>query len=91
MSSDRKTLTSDAGGLAEAGLFQMSSDRQILTSAALALGRIDRDGLRALTSLSVNETEAMALALVILGLVAIPPGHPTPDTLVHQPQKGFQK
>ena len=69
----------------------MSSDRDILTVAARALGRIDRDGQRALTSLSVNEIEAMAIALVILGLVAIPPGASTPDILVTQPSKGSTK
>lgn len=65
----------------------MSSDREILTASAKALGRIDRDGPRALTGLSVNEIEAMALALVILGLVAIPPGQPVPETLINQKQK----
>lgn len=56
----------------------MSSDANILTAAGRALGRIDRDGERALAGLSVNEIEAMALALVILGLVAIPPGQNLP-------------
>lgn len=60
----------------------MFSDREILTVAARALGRIDRDGQRALTGLSTDEIEAMALALVILGLVALPPGHPVPETLI---------
>lgn len=87
MSSDRQILTSSAGGLTEARLFELSSDRQILTAAAKALGRIDRDGQRALTGLSVNEIEAMALALVILGLMAIPPGHPVPETLINHKQK----
>lgn len=67
----------------------MSADREILTDAARALGRIDRDGERALTSLSTHETEAMALALVILGLVAIPPGQPTPETLTIPTLKGI--
>jgi hypothetical protein len=48
----------------------------ILDRAARALGRIDRDGPRAITTLSVAEIEAMALALVLLGLAPIPPGTP---------------
>jgi hypothetical protein len=87
MSSDRQPLILDAGGLAEARQFQMSSDREILTAAARAIGRIDRDGNRALTGLSVNEAEAMALSLVILGLMAIPPGYPAPETLINHKQK----
>lgn len=69
----------------------MSTDHEILAAAGRAIGRIDRDGPRALTSLSTNETEAMALALVILGLVAIPPGQPTPDTLINPTLKGASR
>lgn len=49
---------------------------EILARAARALGRIDRDGHRALTALSVQEVEAMALALLLLGLAPVPPGAP---------------
>lgn len=65
----------------------MFTDSAILTAAGRALGRIDRAGERALTGLSVNEIEAMALALVILGLEAIPPGQPAPAIIV-SPEKG---
>lgn len=54
------------------------SDRDILIAAARALGRVDLLGVRGITLLSVNDIEAMALALVILGLVAIPPYQITP-------------
>lgn len=59
------------------------TDRECLITAARALGRIDRDGLRGITLISVNDIEAMAVALVILGLVAIPPeALVAPDQLV---------
>ncbi len=48
------------------------TDRDILVAASRALGRIDELGVRGITNLSVNDIEAMSLALVILGLVAIP-------------------
>lgn len=54
---------------------------EMLELAARALGRIDRDGPRAVTLLSINEIEAMAEALVILGLHPIPPGAPAPARL----------
>lgn len=49
------------------------TDRDILIAAARALGKVDALGLRGLTGLSVMDIEDMAVALVILGLVAIPP------------------
>lgn len=59
------------------------SDRDCLVAAARALGRIDRDGLRGVTMISTNDIEAMAVALVILGLIAIPPeALVAPDQLV---------
>ncbi|MDN5785722.1 hypothetical protein [Pseudorhodobacter sp.] len=63
------------------------TQREILTIAARALGRIDVQGLRGLTLISTEELEAMALALVILGLVAIQPGAQAPETLTYPPQK----
>ena len=58
-----------------------------LETAARAVGRIDRDGLRGLTGISTRELEAMAGALVVLGLVAIPPGAPAPARLVITPER----
>ncbi|OJY33170.1 MAG: hypothetical protein BGP11_05460 [Rhodobacterales bacterium 65-51] len=55
-----------------------ATDRDVLITAGRALGRIDLYGPRGLTLLSLDEIEAMALALVILGLVAIPPHQITP-------------
>lgn len=66
------------------------SDRDVLISAARALGKIDLLGTRALTNLSLHEAEDMALALVILGLAPIPPLQlQAPDQLVFPRLKEF--
>ena len=57
----------------------MRTELDILVSAGRALGRIDQSGERGLSMLSLDDIEAMALALVLLGLVAIPPGAPAPE------------
>lgn len=59
-----------------------ANTRQMLELAGRALGRIDRDGVRASTSLSTDEIEAMAGSLIHLGLIAIPPGAKAPETLI---------
>lgn len=59
--------------------------REILETAARAIGRIDRDGDRGVTMVSKDEIWAMALALVHLGLIAIPPGAPAPEQLLNIP------
>lgn len=56
--------------------------RALLERAALALGKIDRDGLRGLTTLSTADIEAMALTLVAFGLIAVQPGQRMPERLV---------
>lgn len=55
--------------------------RQILEGASRALGRIDAQGVRGLTGLSVADIEDMALALVAFGLIATPPGETPPAHL----------
>lgn len=61
---------------------RFTGTRDMFEAAARALGRIDRDGLRGLTGVSVNEIAAMAGTLAALGLVPVPPGAPTPDQLI---------
>lgn len=56
---------------------------EMLELAARGLGRIDRWGLRGVTGLSIDEIEAMAEALVLFGLIPIPPGSPAPEHLVN--------
>ncbi|GAB1477740.1 hypothetical protein MASR2M74_02820 [Paracoccaceae bacterium] len=68
----------------------LRSDRDILISAARALGRVDLYGNRALTGLSLQQIEDMALALVILGLAPIPPLQlQAPDRIVFPRLKEF--
>ena len=50
----------------------------VLALASHALGKIDLWGRRGVTMLSIDETEAMALLLAALGLIATEPGKPAP-------------
>jgi hypothetical protein len=61
--------------------------RQILEGASRAVGKIDRDGIRGLTGLSVEAIEDMAWSLIYLGLVATPPGEDPPEDLIFNPEK----
>ncbi|MBP9184270.1 MAG: hypothetical protein KBF78_14135 [Fuscovulum sp.] len=63
------------------------SQRQMLEMAARAVGRIDRDGVRGATRVSVDEIAAMAGVLVTLGLVPVQPGEAFPLTLINPLQK----
>ncbi len=63
------------------------TQRQMQELAARAVGRIDRDGVRGATRVSVEEIAAMAGVLVTLGLVPVQPGEPFPATLIIPPQK----
>lgn len=66
------------------------TDREILIAAGRALGRIDLMGIRGITLISVQDIEAMAVALVILGLVSIPPSQLLPpERLIHTPSKEY--
>ena len=57
------------------------TERQMLELAARAVGKIDRDGIRGVTRITADETVAMALTLVCLGLIPIAPGAIAPETL----------
>lgn len=59
----------------------------ILRQAATAIGKIDLWGRRGITMVSADEIEAMALTLAALGLVAVQPGQPFPETLIRLPSK----
>lgn len=54
------------------------STTEMLARASRALGKVDQYGLRGITMLSVDETEAMALTLAMLGLVPTRAGDPAP-------------
>lgn len=55
------------------------SEAEMLEAAARGVGRIDRDGDRGVTMVSKEEIWAMAMTLVCLGLIPIPPGACAPD------------
>lgn len=62
----------------------------ILQRASAALGRIDLHGRRGVTDLSVDQIEAMALLLALLGLIPTLPGKAAPAiffTPVEEPLK----
>jgi hypothetical protein len=68
----------------------LRSDREILISAARSLGQIDLNYTRGRTSLSLDDIEDMAVALVILGLAPIPPLQlQAPEQLVFPRLKEF--
>jgi hypothetical protein len=60
---------------------------QMLEVAARAIGKVVRDDMRGITTLSVDEIAAMTGTLIGLGLVAVLPGQPTPETLIIIPRK----
>ena len=62
----------------------------ILQRASTALGRVDLHGRRGVTDLSVDQIEAMALLLALLGLIPTYPGEAPPAiffTPVKEPLK----
>lgn len=61
--------------------------QDMLILAARGLGRVDRDGMRGVTGVTMEEIEAMAGALAVFGLVPIPPGGAVPDRLIVQSEK----
>jgi hypothetical protein len=66
------------------------TEAQMIETAARALGKVDALGVRGITLCSVDEIAAMAMLLALLGLPAIPPGAPVPDSF-SQTFKGVLK
>ena len=66
------------------------TEAQMIETAARALGKVDALGVRGITLCSVDEIAAMAGVLALLGLPAIPPGAPVPDSF-SQTFKGVLK
>ena len=60
---------------------------EIMRRASTALGKVDLYGPRGVTMLSVDETEAMALLLALLGLVPTLPGQDAPAAYFLTPSK----
>jgi hypothetical protein len=66
------------------------TEAQMIETAARGLGRVDALGVRGITLCSVDDIAAMAGVLALLGLPAIPPGAPVPDSF-SQTFKGVLK
>jgi hypothetical protein len=66
------------------------TEAQMIELAARGLGKVDALGVRGITLCSVDEIAAMAMLLALLGLPAIPPGAPVPDSF-SQTFKGVLK
>lgn len=66
-----------------------TSDNEILFRAGKVLGRIQTQGPRALSGIAFDEIEALALALLILGLKPLCTGQHLPS--VNQPRKGCKQ
>lgn len=64
--------------------------RKMLERASRALGKIDRDGMRGVMTLSAQEIEAMAVSLATLGLVPVRPGDVAPTQLIIPPKASDQ-
>jgi len=63
----------------------------MLTLASRGLAKVDLWRRRGVTLLSMDESEAMACALVVLGLVATPPGADAPELLIVETEKEVLK
>lgn len=59
----------------------------MLDLAARAVGKVDARGPIGISRVTYEEIEAMAAALVCLGVTPIPPGAPAPDRSPYSPIK----
>jgi hypothetical protein len=58
------------------------TEREMLEQASRAVGRVCRDDVRGITTLSVDDIAAMAGTLLAFGLIATPPGEAPPAQLI---------
>jgi hypothetical protein len=63
------------------------TQREMLTIASRAIGKVARGNERAATLLSIDEIMAMTGTLIGMGLIATLPGEATPETLIYTPRK----
>lgn len=63
------------------------TEREMLEQASRAVGRVCRDDLRAITTLSIDDIAAMTGTLLAFGLIATPPGETPPARLIFNPEK----
>lgn len=58
------------------------TEREMLEIASRAVGRVCRDDVRGITTLSVDDIAAMTGTLLAFGLIATPPGETPPARLI---------
>ena len=58
------------------------TEREMLEVASRAVGRVCRDDIRGITTLSVDDIAAMTGTLLAFGLIATPPGEDPPTRLI---------
>lgn len=58
------------------------TEREMLEQASRAVGRVCRDDVRGITTLSVDDIAAMTGTLLAFGLIATPPGETAPAQLI---------
>ncbi len=63
---------------------------EMLTLAARGLGKVDVEGDRGATRVTLDEITAMAGVLAVFGLVPIPPGGDVPAQLIVTNHEGGQ-
>ena len=61
--------------------------REMLEQASRAVGRVCRDDVRGITTLSVDDIAAMTGTLLAFGLIATPPGETPPADLILNTRK----
>lgn len=63
------------------------TEREMLEQASRAVGRVCRDDVRGITTLSVDDIAAMTGTLLAFGLIATPPGETPPARLIFTTDK----
>lgn len=58
------------------------TQREMLEQASRAVGRVIRDDVRGITTLSIDDIAAMTGTLLAFGLIATPPGETPPERLI---------
>jgi hypothetical protein len=63
------------------------TEREMLEQASRAVGRVCRDDIRGITTLSIDDIAAMTGTLLAFGLIATPPGETPPADLIFNATK----
>jgi hypothetical protein len=63
------------------------TEREMLEQASRAVGRVCRDDIRGITTLSIDDIAAMTGTLLAFGLIATPPGEAAPADLIFTARK----